>query len=379
MGIRRSSAGALVIRRRWQHLSVVRWMYVISALILTVSSVTTLLWVKQDTSIVQAAPGDPVITSIVPDTGPISGGGVVTINGSDFQSGINFDSISVGGATTCGLSAGKAYCWGAGTFGQLGDGSSGVGNNKSLPVAVDTSGVLAGVTLTQIELNYSHTCALSSAGKVYCWGSNQYGQLGNNSTVSSSVPVEVGNIESGGGALPTISKITVGNTHTCAAASSGGMYCWGQNNTGQIGNGLSGAGLRMLPAPVRTATGGSGPIWTATVTSISAGYGYTCGVAGGAAYCWGVNKNGKLGDNTTTTRTIPTAVYTSGVLSGKTVTQITASAGTTGEGLPTVGWSHTCVITTETSANAYCWGRGSWGQMVTTPQRKTTEYPWQLL
>src|ERR1039457_3347436 len=101
-------------------------------------------------------------------------------------------SIAAGDSQSCAIENGKAYCWGANPVGALGDGSTA---SSSVPVAVDTSGVLAGKTLTQITTRAEDTCALDSTGAAYCWGLNDYGQLGDGSTVDpggySSAPVAV--------------------------------------------------------------------------------------------------------------------------------------------------------------------------------------------
>src|SRR5690348_10506358 len=87
--------------------------------------------------------------------------------------------ISAGYDHTCALEGGSAYCWGNNTRGALGDGITG---SSDVPVAVDTSGVLAGVTLTQVTTGGFHTCALDNGGAAYCWGSDEWGELGVGST-----------------------------------------------------------------------------------------------------------------------------------------------------------------------------------------------------
>ena len=93
------------------------------------------------------------------------------------------------GSRACAISlSNRAYCWGSGSSGQLGNNST---TNSSIPVAVNTTGVLAGKTIKQISAGTSHTCAIASDDKVYCWGSGSFGALGNNSAANSSVPVRV--------------------------------------------------------------------------------------------------------------------------------------------------------------------------------------------
>ena len=93
------------------------------------------------------------------------------------------------GSRACAISlSNRAYCWGSGSSGQLGNNST---TNSSIPVAVNTTGVLAGKTIKQISNGSSHTCAIASDDKAYCWGSGSFGALGNNSAANSSVPVRV--------------------------------------------------------------------------------------------------------------------------------------------------------------------------------------------
>jgi alpha-tubulin suppressor-like RCC1 family protein len=109
------------------------------------------------------------------------------------------------------IQAGKAYCWGSNGNGQLGNGST---TSASAPLPVYTGGVLAGTTLIQIVAGGSDTCALASTGAAYCWGLNSSGQLGNNSTAQSPVPVAV--TTSGALTGKTLTQITAGNARVCA-------------------------------------------------------------------------------------------------------------------------------------------------------------------
>ena len=243
--------------------------------------------------------------------------------------------------------ASAAPCWGMNSNGQLGNNTV---TSSSVPVAVVTSGVLSGVTLTQVSAGTNSTCALSSTRAAYCWGGNSNGQLGNNSTANSPVPVAV----STSGVLSgvTVTQVSTGNAFACAVGGTGGAYCWGYNASGQLGNATTTSS--SVPAAVTTT---SGALSGVTVTQISAGASYTCALGGtGAPYCWGLNGGGQLGNGSTTTSSVPVAVTISGVLSGVTVTQVSA------------GNTVACAVG---STGAYCWGANGSGQAGdgTTTQR----------
>jgi alpha-tubulin suppressor-like RCC1 family protein len=252
-------------------------------------------------------------------------------------SGATLTQISAGNGFTCALAGtGAAYCWGSNASGQLGNNST-VGS--SVPVAVYTGGVLAGVRLTQIATGQNSACALASTGAAYCWGANGSGQLGNGTSAQSSVPVAVST--SGVLAGVTLAQITVGAVYACALGSTGAGYCWGANGNGQLGNGTAGITYNPLPVTVTT---------SATLTQIIAGAGVTCALASsGAGYCWGANGNGQLGNNSTAQSAVPVPVSTSGVLSGVTLTQVAP------------GNNFSCAL--GSTGAAYCWGAGASGQL----------------
>ena len=250
-------------------------------------------------------------------------------------------SISAGGDHTCAVISGNGYCWGENYNGELGDGTH---INSGFPAAVDTSGVLAGKTLTQISAGYEHTCALDAAGAAYCWGLNSYGQLGDASTSSTSAPVAVD--VSGVLAGKTLIQITAGIADTCALDAAGAAYCWGDNSYGQLGDGSTTGS--SVPVAVDT----SGVLAGKTLTQITPDHEHTCALdaTAGTVYCWGGNSYSQLGDGSTTGSSVPVAVDTSGVLAGQAITQIA------------VGWYDTCALDA-TAGTVYCWGRNSYGQL----------------
>ena len=194
---------------------------------------------------------------------------------------------------------GRAYCWGSGNSGKLGNGSTA---SSRVPVAVNTSGVLAGKTIKQISAGENHTCAIASDNRAYCWGSNKNGQLGNGSTADSRVPVAVN--MSGALAGKTIKQILAGGDHGCVVASDDKMYCWGLNNNGELGNNSS------VNSSVPVAVNADGVLAGKTIRQMSAGFSSTCAVDSGyGIYCWGYNSNGQLGNNSTNNSRVPTYVY----------------------------------------------------------------------
>ncbi len=211
--------------------------------------------------------------------------------------------ISAGYTHSCLIRNGTAYCWGDNSDGELGSSST---VSSSVPVAVSTSGVLSGVILTQIVAGYFFTCALSGAGAVYCWGFNADGELGNNSTANSSVPVAVS--RSGVLSGVTVTQITADSGYNaCALGSNGLAYCWGRNSDGQLGNNT----VTSSSVPVAVST--AGVLSGLTLTQISVGNVFACALgSAGAAYCWGYNASGQLGNGSAASSSVPAAVTATG-------------------------------------------------------------------
>ncbi len=236
-------------------------------------------------------------------------------------------------------SDGTLYSWGNNTSGQLGDNSE---TQRTTPVPVYTSGVLNGKSITDVSAGWYHSVALDSDGKLYAWGDNTNGQLGDNSTTSSSVPVTVNT----SGVLngKTITAIAAGVDHTLALDSDGKVYAWGDNTSGQLGDGSNSES--EIPVAVST----SGILSTKTITAIAIGFYFSVALdSDGKVYTWGYNASGQLGNNSTTDSNVPVAVNTSGVLSGKTITAITA------------GNSHCLIL--DNAGSLFSWGANNDGQL----------------
>lgn len=249
----------------------------------------------------------------------------VPVQGLDVEAELTFKKISGGMGYFCGLtSASSVMCWGYNADGQLGNGTNA---NSSLPVQV--VGLESGVA--DIEAGFGHVCAVTTAGEAKCWGANASGQLGNGTTVKSSVPVTVSGLGAGSG----VTQISASrDRHTCATTSSGAAYCWGANYAGQLGDNT----LTTRTTPIQVTAAG-------VVAQITTGTAHSCAVTtSGSMRCWGRNDNGQIGDGTKTMRKTPTLVQ--GLTSGVQMA----------EG----GINNTCAIV---SGAAMCWGLGSDGSL----------------
>lgn len=196
-------------------------------------------------------------------------------------------------------------------------------DGKSARVSVTVSAVPSGqAVFAQIAAGGGHTCALTAAGKAYCWGYNLHGELGDGTQTPEQHPVAVaGNF--------TFIRISAGGNHTCALIASGAAYCWGYNFSGELGDGTT--ANRLTPTLVR-----GGPFF-----EISAGGFHTCAIdAAGVASCWGAAP--AIGDGVDSTRIVPTRVA-----GGFRFVYVGA------------GSAHNCGLTSD--GIAYCWGNNTNG------------------
>jgi alpha-tubulin suppressor-like RCC1 family protein len=170
----------------------------------------------------------------------------VLVNTNGISGDKSFIYIGGGSSQTCGLTADSAaYCWGSDAYGALGNG--GDSQNSHVPVRVDTTGVTGGVFI-QFTADVYHTCGLTPDGIAYCWGSDEFGQLGDGGTSQDSqIPVQVDMSEIVG--EKAFAQISAGGQHTCGITVDGRVYCWGSDNTGQLGNG-EGWENSQAPVPV---------------------------------------------------------------------------------------------------------------------------------
>ena len=241
---------------------------------------------------------------------------------------LTFASLEGGVDHTCGLTpAGEALCWGRNNLGELGD-STTVRRLEPVPVA-------GGHTFVAVDAGWDHTCAVSRTTRdVYCWGYNAAGQLGDATTRNASVPVVTF-----AASILDFASVAAGGRHSCALGSDGAAYCWGLNGSGQLGDGTR--IQRFFPTAVS-----GGHTFQSLAVNNDPSWESTCGVTREhAAYCWGLNNYGQLGDGTTggdATEPMP-------VFGGLAFTSVSA------------GRDHSCGVTTE--GDAYCWGRNEYGQL----------------
>ncbi|WP_205471177.1 cutinase family protein [Nocardioides sp. SYSU D00038] len=237
-------------------------------------------------------------------------------------------SISAGGQASCETRSDKtAWCWGRNDYGQLGDGST---THRPQPTRVQQS------KWVDISTSGSSTCGIKDNGQLYCWGLNNYGQIGSAKSGPVKSPKRVGTASDW-------RDVSASWFHACATKNDGSLWCWGQNLRGQLGIGRT---ERHRAVPVRVGTARD---WTGVVAS---GW-HTCGTRrDGSAWCWGENTLGQLGDGTVTRRTAPARVLGGGWRQLSTA------------------WGHTCGI--RVSGELACWGfnqRGQLGNGTTTSSR----------
>ena len=258
----------------------------------------------------------------------------VAVDTSGVLAGKTVTSISSGGNFSCAIASGAAFCWGEGGNGELG---IGIRANSNVPMSVLSTSALQGKTFTQVEAGQNHACAIAS-GAAYCWGYNQSGQIGDNTRNSSNTPVPV--IATGVLAGKVVTVISAGQNHSCAIAS-GAAYCWGSNNEGALGDGSQ--SWSFVPVAINSTL-----VTMGSTYEVSVGMGHSCALTAGKANCWGSGTSGQLGNSTYSNSNTPTPVITEGVLDGKSITDIAS------------GTQHTCVVA---SGAAYCWGSGDYGAL----------------
>ena len=278
------------------------------------------------------AAGGGTVTVQLSIGGVVSNSVTIAVNGPAGPSG---STIAGGEQHTCALtSAGAVLCWGSNANGELGNGTT----TKSLtpvPVTGLSSGVVA------VSAGSAFSCALTHGGTVMCWGVNTTGNLGNGTTTDSDIPVQVLDV-AGTGTLGGVVAISAGQYHVCAVTNTGAVLCWGDNAFGELG---------PEPSGFRTGLPNQVTGIPADIVAISAGSYFTCALTStSAAWCWGSSGDGQLGAGPNLPNSNPVAVL-----------DVAGTAPLSGVAQISAGFNDTCAITN--AGATLCWGANQSGEV----------------
>ncbi len=240
--------------------------------------------------------------------------------------------LSARNGTMCARTSGReVFCWGENEFGEVGDGGD---EDRMTPVRV-------GVTdIVQLDAGESHVCAVDGIGATWCWGANDRGQLGLPPDDEIRAPVRVE-------AAPLAESVHAGNLHTCIRTAEAAVHCWGGNDEGQLGDGTR--RMRHEPGP---------PIALDAVAEVATGRKTTCArLEAGDVYCWGRNKSGEVGSTAVSGNVIEQPARVEG-LEGVTVTALDHGGG------------FACARGDD--GTLYCWGDSKRGQLERTGEDNPT-------
>ena len=240
-------------------------------------------------------------------------------------------------------SKGRVFTWGDNDYGQLGDGTT---TDRHSPTEITTNFVLnAGEAITDVFIGAYHSCAITSNGRIFTWGYNSYGQLGNGTTTSGSIPADI-TTNFGLDTGEKITSVALGNLHSSAVTSEGRLFTWGYNSASQLGDGTTIS--RYTPTNI---TANFGIIGNETITSVSLGFNHSSAITSeGRLFTWGSNQRGQLGVGTFTNKNIPTDITANlSLVNDETVTSIS------------LGDYHSSAITSE--GRLFTWGFNSSGQL----------------
>jgi alpha-tubulin suppressor-like RCC1 family protein len=228
------------------------------------------------------------------------------------------------------------YGWGMNARGQVGDGTT--TNRYDTPVKVAFPPAVTSVSA--VAAGYYHSLAITNDG-LYAWGDNMNGELGDGTRTGQISPVKV--------ILPaSVTSVTAvaAGSNTSYALTNDGIYAWGNNSAGQLGNGTSGAD-QLLPGKVLFVAKRKATVAVTSVTAITAGENFALVITNDGVYGWGVNSTGQLGNGTLTNAVSPTRAQFSKT-TPITVTSISA------------GRDHSVAITSD---GLYAWGSNAAGKL----------------
>jgi len=270
--------------------------------------------------------------------------------------GTGFTQVATSDAHTCAVKSDHTlWCWGSNASGQLGNGTTtglgGVGLGNPLPGQVD----MLGSNVVQSMGGPDHSCAIKDNNSLWCWGYNGWGQLGNGTT-SGAFGTSTVNPWPGLVAYLTsnVGQAAIAGSHSCAVKGDHSLWCWGKNQSGELGNGTTlgadgGHDFRNpWPAQPRGLVGSD-------ALAVSTGYNFTCAIrfSDHSLWCWGGNHSGELGNGTTTGADgggdyeIPTPILVPAMNSN--IRKVST------------GYDHTCAIKMDNTL--WCWGNNTNGQL----------------
>jgi alpha-tubulin suppressor-like RCC1 family protein len=276
------------------------------------------------------------------------------------------DQLSAGSLHTCARKHdGTAWCWGDPEDGQLGDGETGPAARFSPVEVIVDLGTRAPLSdVVELAAGNEQTCARSGGGGLWCWGLNDYGELGNGNTTRSDLPVVVGTSGAPFAGASSV-RASARSQFSCSLKGDRSVWCWGRNDSGQVGD--DSVAANVVPQVVVARSGSQLPLTDSQ--AIAVGGEHACALSTGSALvCWGANMSNQLGDGTTTNRLAPVAAKRNPTdpLSG--VLAVAASLGTT------------CALLQGSPATVWCWGANDRGQCGTgTATASPVIYPAQVV
>jgi uncharacterized repeat protein (TIGR02543 family) len=251
-----------------------------------------------------------------------------------------FNYVSGGGAYSFGLTTpGQVYAWGRNAERQLGDGTT---NGRTTPTLISFSGLESGETIQLISLGEDHSLALTTNGRVYGWGSNSVGQLGDGTLVTKNIPtlIPFADLQVG----EKIKYVSAGGYHSLALTTNGRVFGWGFNSFGSLGDNTN------INKNIPTLISFTGLQVSETIEFISAGSFHSLAVTtNGRLYGWGRNSRGSVGDGTTDNKFIPTLITFTGLEAEERIQDVALNG------------EQSFALTS--LSNVFAWGYNAFGQL----------------
>jgi alpha-tubulin suppressor-like RCC1 family protein len=200
--------------------------------------------------------------------------------------------VTAGSGHSCARTAsGSAWCWGDDTYGQLGDDTTGNAGHVRLKAVRVRRGSGYLTEVTGVSAGKGHTCARRGDGSAWCWGYGEFGQLGDGTTGDAEhIRKKAVRVRQGSDFLADVKRLDAGKDHTCAQRSGGTAWCWGAGGDGSVGDGTTGVRLKAVRVVRATSD-------LTDVRDISAGAEHSCAArANRTAWCWGMDNSAQLGD-----------------------------------------------------------------------------------